>query len=1015
MKQKLLVCLVFTLLTTAAAFAQAVAGMGGLTGTVRDASGAAVPGAQVIVANESKGIRRTLESNDAGVFTAPALVPSRGYAILVSKSGFAAWDAKEIEILVGQNLNFNVIISVAATTTQLDVSDTAQLVETTKTGVSQVVNSEQITNLPINGRRVDSFVLLAPAVVADGAFGLVSFRGIAGGNAFLTDGNDTTQQFYNEAAGRTRISSQISQDAVQEFQVLSNGYSAEFGRASGGVINTVTRSGGNGVHGTGYWFFRNQDFNATDRYSGGFNPEEKRNQLGGSIAGPIKKDKLFYFFNVEATRRNFPLINKIINVNFYDTAGGWIGRCGAPATDAQCAAAKTVFDRQFQTVPREANSELGFGKLDYRPTERNSFSASFNYMRWLSPNGIQTQAVLTNGNGVGSNANSTVRTRYARLSWTAIPTNTAVNEVRFGWFKDRLFDDISPSLAPPFGRTTLTVGGQANLGIATGYPRMLPSEQRFQIADNLTWTINKHTLKIGGDISNTQDYQNQLNNRYGSYTYSTLTDFALDFSANPLGGKHWNGFSQAFGNPVLDFTTRDFSWYVQDQFRATAKLTLNLGVRYEYTQLPQPAVFNPDYLQTSQIKSPAWNYAPRLSLAYALSDKTVIRTGYGIFYARFQGALLNTLLLTNGVYQSSGSLQGTVAADLANGPVFPNVLPNAAAMRPGSVDLQYAGNGFRNPYTQQADLAIERQMSRNVGLTVSYIFSRGNSIYTTRAMNVAEPTDSVTYPILDFNGAQVSSYTTPFYRLAARRDARYRNITQLENGGKSWYNGLVVQVRKRMSHGLEGSVAYTWSHAIDTANQRGGNENTFFSFVNSTSNGSYAQDKGSSSLDQRHRLNITSLWSPTFSKSTSAFAKYVINNWQLSQITTLGSAQPTTPTIRISTSPAGAYSTSTINGFGGSNRVPWLPFNSVNIDQIHRVDARITKMIPIRESMKLSLNFEAFNVFNTISNTNVNTEAYSLVSGALRPTIGLGWGNASQGNPDGTNARRAQFSMRFTF
>ncbi len=1017
MKKKLLLCVAVGLMTAAAALAQAVAGMGGLTGTVRDASGAAVPGAQVVVANESKGIKRSLQSNDAGVFTAPALVPSRGFSISVNKGGFAPWEAKDIEILVGQNLNYNVVLSVAATSTQLDVSATAQLVETTKTGVSQVVNSEQILNLPINGRRVDSFVLLTPAVVADGAFGLVSFRGIAGGNAFLTDGNDTTQQFYNEAAGRTRISSQISQDAVQEFQVLSNGYSAEFGRASGGVINTVTRSGGNGVHGTGYWFFRNQDFNATDRYAGGLNPEEKRNQFGGSVSGPIKKDKLFYFFNVEATRRNFPLINKIINVNFYDNggAGNWIGKCAAPATEAQCAAAKTVFDRQFQTVPREANSELGFGKLDYRPTERNSFSASFNYMRWLSPNGIQTQAVLTNGNGVGGNANSTVRTRYARLSWTAIPTNTMVNEVRFGWFKDRLFDDISPTLAPPFGRTTLTVGGQSNLGIAQGYPRLLPSEQRFQIADNLTWTIGKHTVKIGGDISNTQDYVDQLYNRYGTYSYSTLTDFAQDFSANPLGGKHWNSFSQAFGNPVLDLTTRDFSAYIQDQFRATSKLTLNFGVRYEYSQLPQPAIFNQDYPQTGQIKSPAWNYAPRFSLSYALGDKTVIRGGYGIFYARFQGALLDTLLLTNGVYQSTGSLQGTVAADLANGPVFPNVLPNAAAMRPGSVDLEYAAKGFRNPYTQQADLAIERQLSHNVGLTVSYIFSRANSLYTTRSMNVAEPTDSVTYPILDFAGAQVGSYTTPFYRLAARYDSRYRNIYQLENGGKSWYNGLVVQVRKRMSHGLEGSVAYTWSHAIDTANQGGGSDATFFSYLNSTSNGSYAQDKGSSSLDQRHRLTITSLWSPTLSKSNSAFAKYVINNWQLSQITTLASAQPTTATIRISTSPSGAYNTSTINGFGGSSRVPWLPLNSVNIDQVYRVDARITKLIPIREKMSLSLNFEAFNVFNTIYNTGVNTEAYSLVSGALKPTIGLGWGRASQGNPDGTNARRAQFSMRFTF
>ena len=182
----------------------------------------------------------------------------------------------------------------------------APIVDSTKTDVSQVVGSEQILELPINGRRVDSFALISPAVVPDGTFGLVSFRGIAGGNNFLTDGNDTTEQYYNENAGRTRITSQISQDAVQEFQVVSNNYSAEFGHATGGVVNTVTRSGRNDFHGTGYWFFRNQDFNAKDTFAT-INPLETRHQFGVSVGGKIIKDKLFYFFNYDGTRRDFPL------------------------------------------------------------------------------------------------------------------------------------------------------------------------------------------------------------------------------------------------------------------------------------------------------------------------------------------------------------------------------------------------------------------------------------------------------------------------------------------------------------------------------------------------------------------------------------------------------------------------------------------------------------------------------------------------------------------------------------
>src|ERR1017187_10479856 len=238
--RKVLAIAICALVFVAGAYAQATAGLGAVSGTVRDASGAVIPGATVVVANDGKGIRRTMTSADAGVFAAPALTPSSGYSITVTKQGFATYEVKDFEILVGQNLDFRIGLQVGSANTRLDVTAEAPLVEETKSGVTATVGRDQIDNLPINGRRVDSFVLLTPAVTNDGEFGLLSFRGIAAGNAFLTDGNDTTNSFYNENAGRTRIGSQISQDAVQEFQVLSNGFSAEFGRAMGGVVNTVT-------------------------------------------------------------------------------------------------------------------------------------------------------------------------------------------------------------------------------------------------------------------------------------------------------------------------------------------------------------------------------------------------------------------------------------------------------------------------------------------------------------------------------------------------------------------------------------------------------------------------------------------------------------------------------------------------------------------------------------------------------------------------------------------------------
>ena len=994
-----------------AAFGQQ-AGVAGISGIVQDASGASVPGAHVIVSNESKGITRNLESNASGLFTAPSLVPAPGYSVTVSATGFAQYERKDIILLVGQNLSLTINLQVAAAAQTVDVTSGAPIVETTKTGVSQVVNTNQIDNLPINGRRVDSFVLLTPGVTNDGQFGLVSFRGVAGGNTFLTDGNDTTNQFYNENAGRTRISSQISQDAVQEFQVLSNGYSAEYGRAIGGVVNTVTRSGTNDVHGTAYWFFRNRTLNARDRYAAS-NPPEYRHQAGASIGGPLKKDKLFYFFNGEITRRNFPGMNRVINTSFTDTAGNFNAPCAAPLTSAQCGAARDYILRGNNTlIPRTADSELLFGKLDYQLNDRNSISASFNYLRWISPNGIQTQATLTNNNLLSNNADSTVRTRYGRLAWTTIPSSTMVNEARFGWFKDRLFDTVNSELIPPqTGTLGLTVAGTP-VGTSTDYPRLNPSEQRFQFADNLSWNVGRHALKFGLDIMTTQDYLKILRNQAGTYSYSSFAAFAGDFTGNAAGERRYQTFTQTFGNPVLDFTTNDYGFYAQDQFRATSKLTLNFGLRYEYTSIPQPKQVNADYPQTGRIHEPTKNFAPRFSMSYAFGDKTVVRGGFGMFYARYQGSLIQTLNFSNGLYQPSILVTPT----MAGAPVFPRTLSSLEGFPTGNVSLAFASPDFRNPYTLQGDIAFERELTQNMGLTLSYIYSRGVQLLTNRDLNIGPEGPNVTYAINDASGNQTGSFTTPTYLTANRIDPRYQRIVQVENGGQSWYNALAVQLNKRFSRGFQGSIAYTWSHAIDLGNIGAGGDALFFDRLRTYANGSYAFDKGSSNLDQRHRLVLNSIWSPTFTKSTGWAARYLINGWQLSQITTIASPQFATPTVRVSGTPfpGSAFNTS-VNGFGGINRVPFLPYNYLEIDQIYRTDARISRELPFTERVKMWLNFEAFNVFNTIYNTGVNTEAYSLSGGVFRPTPGVGVGNQSQGFPDGTNARRAQVSLRLVF
>ncbi len=243
-----LYCLVFLISATLPGWArplgQSAAGLAGITGVVRDPSGASIPNAKVVISKENQGTSRSLETNAVGVFAAPALTPGSGYNVIVTSPGFSDYTT-QVSLQVGQNINLEVTLKVGGATTQVDVSATAELVDDTKMDLSQVIDSRQIQELPINGRRVDNFVPLTPGYQRRN-FGLLTFRGIANGNSFLLDGNDSTERFFMENNGRTRVVSQISQDAVQEFQVVSSDFSAEYGRAgSGGVVNTVTRSGSN--------------------------------------------------------------------------------------------------------------------------------------------------------------------------------------------------------------------------------------------------------------------------------------------------------------------------------------------------------------------------------------------------------------------------------------------------------------------------------------------------------------------------------------------------------------------------------------------------------------------------------------------------------------------------------------------------------------------------------------------------------------------------------------------------
>jgi outer membrane receptor protein involved in Fe transport len=997
-------------------FAQS-GGVAVISGTVKDPSGSVVPNAKVVISSTAQGQIRSLATNSAGAFAAPALTPGPGYSVSVTASGFAQSEIKDIDLQVGQNISLNIGMTVSQSATQVEVSSAAEAIDDTKSDVSTTVGLQQITELPINGRRVDSFVLLAPGVTNDATFGLLSFRGVAGNNSFLLDGNDNTEQFYDENAGRTRIQSQLSADAVEEFQVVSDNFSAEYGRAMGGVVNTVTKSGTNQLHGVGFYYFRSTGFDARDPFST-FNPTEKRVEGGATITGPVIKNKLFFTLNFDLTYRLFPIVDSYVQSGVVNTATQtWVG---CAATAAQCNAINALLPRFFGQIPRTDYNDLGFGRLDYHLSDKNTFTAEFNFLRWYSPNGIQTGLSSTSGAGITGNGDDSVRVRNGKASWTFVPNSSFVNNFRFGYDTDRQADDFDQAeLGSGLGYLDVSVGG-VQLGPATYLPRVEPSETRYEFSDDATWVKSKHTVKFGFGAYNTEDYVYYISNAYGSYTYLTPTAFAQDYSGAAAGAKNWSSYSQTFGNPVADFKIHEFDWYVQDQWKVNSRLTLNAGVRWDKSLSMNFPVTNPDWPNTGFIHTPSANFAPRLGLTYRLDDKSVIRMGYGIFYARLLGGLVDDLWTTNGLYQTAQTLSASTPAQLAAGPVFPNILSApATGASVSATTIQFADPHIRTPYSSQSNLTYERQVGRDMVVTASVLQSRGVHLLSTIDLNAPTPSSTYTYTVTDVNLNPVGAFTTPIYS-GARPNSKYGSVYEDTNGVDSSYDALAVTFEKRFSHGFQTLASYTWSHEIDDGQGAGSNA-IYFSGLTTTYNGNNAFERGSGLLDQRQRFVHSFVWSPTLKRSNGAFAKYVANNWQLSAITTLASGRPVgSPTIRVvSAGPSGLLSTSYIEGIAGNSRVPFLPVDSILTPASYRADARISKIIPfsvVDRELRLALNFEVFNVSNSWSPTSIATQEYTATKGVLTPTpTAWGYGTADGGFPDGTQARRMQISARLTF
>ena len=635
---------------------------GAIGGTVSDAGGALLPAATITVKSLDRGVTRTVKSNSSGEYRVSELEPG-AYSASFTADGFETYQETAISVTVGSLSTVSAVMRPGSVTNSITVTDETPLLHSQSSDISTALDQSAIDNLPINGRRWSNFALLTPGVVSNAAgFGLLSFRGIS----FLlnnntVDGADDNQAYFSEARGRTRVSYAITQAAIQEFQVNTSNYSAQYGRAAGGVINTVTKSGTNQLRGELFFYDRDTDLGgAINPYtlltvanpSGGYNevpynPTDWRKQWGFGVGGPLKRDKLFWFYAYDQVRRNFPGTGRAPDPNdtfapshatlpagescpsassgivnsgtlYFAATGtptlyteGDYDACAVAASLGVSYQAGSAYYQQglnivssfLGPVPRVLDQVINLPKLDYQINERNRLSLLYNRMRESSPNGFQTQA--SNFYGRGSFGDDYVKEDFGIARLTSVLSNSIINDALVQYGRDleyTMSDAPLPNELPlannSFGKPAdITIGYEFEQGFDIGKSENFdrkadPDERRLQLLDGATWSHGKHVSKAGLEFNRVVDYVNNLYNGNGYYSYDYAFDFISDYlhATTGLGGTGYTdlyyGYSQDFGNPVSEIATREYAGYATDDWRIRPNLTLTLGARYEYEYVP---------------------------------------------------------------------------------------------------------------------------------------------------------------------------------------------------------------------------------------------------------------------------------------------------------------------------------------------------------------------------------------------------------------------------------------------
>ncbi len=791
---------------------------GAIAGTVTDASGALLPNVSITITSDDTGAARTVKTNGSGEYRVDLLQPGI-YTLHFTDDGFEGEDDKNVTVTVGVIANVSPKLKTGSVSTQVEVSDESPIMHTQDNAISTVIDRSLIDNLPINGRRWSDFARLTPGVVSTSqGFGLLSFRGVSNLlNNNTIDGADDNQAFYSEARGRTRTAFTVPPSAIREFQVNTSNYSAQYGRAAGGVVNTVTVSGSNSMHGQVFFYDRDNGLGgATNPYTlltvqnadGTYGqvptkPKDWRKDWGFTLSGPIIRDKLFFAYTYDQERRNYPGISRPTDPNdffapsnatlpsgetcsttaFTTTALSYLAEgdynsCliaalyGVPfqAGSSYYKQGLGILQSETGQVDRRQDQVINMPKLDWQINDRNHLSLLYNRMRYSSPSGLYSQSTVVQAPSGWGNDN--VKEDFGIAHLTTVINSNILNDALVQYGRDFEFDyqkAPSPNELPfannQYGRMPGTgIGfyfGTYYVGANPDLSRIAdPDERRLQLLDGVTWSIGKHTAKFGLEYNKVSDYDNQVYNGNGSYSYDWTYNFIADYlhTTTGIGGANYQptyyDYSQGLGNPTISLATREYAGYATDDWRILPNLTLTLGVRYEYQYVPpnpmanltgNPALstvlggLNTALPQSANRPDDRNNIGPRVGFAWNMygTGKTVLRGGYGMYYGR----IINSNIM--GTYQDSGSPNGQLSfTPLYNGgcaPTFPNIyktisdLPASGCSAPS---VAYFSNHMQNPQVHEADLALEQDLGHNTTLSVTYMMSLGRELPTAIDKNI---------------------------------------------------------------------------------------------------------------------------------------------------------------------------------------------------------------------------------------------------------------------------------------